>query len=180
MDQWFTPDTWFCKISTSAGFFCRTLSNSKAMCEFFCCVWERFPDMVILEILILGSCCPFSVRNRMVKCIFSCFQCVWIENQGFQLHQGYRCNCKQGYEYPWKEANEYFYTGDLIEDSRLRYVANRTNRYERLKCRMSSATHANGLLSTVVLSLLMALWLKWFVPDLNCLWKDYFYAFLPW
>ena len=114
----------------------------------------------------------------MVKCIFSCFQCVWIENQGFQLHQGYRCNCKQGYEYPWKEANEYFYTGDLIEDSRLRYVANRTNRYERLKCRMSSATHASGLLSTVVLSLIVALWLKWFVPNLDSLWKDYMYFYL--
>lgn len=83
---------------------------------------------------------------------------MWIENQGFQLHQGYRCNCKQGYEYPWKGTNEYFYTGDGIEESRLRHAENKTNRYDRLKCRMSAATQpVSAPLLTLAISLLAAI-----------------------
>ena len=78
-----------------------------------------------------------------------------IENRGFRLHHGYRCNCKQGYEYPWKQTLEYFYTGDLIEDARLRFVNNRTNRYKRMSCRMSSAPLASATLLTVLLSTLL-------------------------
>jgi len=128
----------------------------------------KFRGIVVVDVkldLLDIEQCPsdFYASNAFMgtaRCDYESTYCVPIENQGFQLHQGYRCNCKQGYEYPWKGANEYFYTGDLIEESRLRYLDNRTNRFDRLKCRMSSATQTSSMLLTVSLSIFFAFLMK--------------------
>jgi len=103
--------------------------------------------------MLIGKRAQFLIMYTM----WSLFQCSHIENQGFQLHQGYRCDCKQGYEFPW-ETSEYFYTGDTINLERGYYTAERINRYERLTCRMSDAIrHVSSLavFTAVILTFLL-------------------------
>jgi hypothetical protein len=68
-------------------------------------------------------------------------KCVPILGRGFDTG-GYKCECKQGYEYPFEDAITYF-DGQLVESEFLNLVANQATRYDMYKCRLASAS-TNG------------------------------------
>lgn len=65
-------------------------------------------------------------------------QCVPILGRGFDTG-GYKCECKQGFEYPFEDAITYF-DGQLVESEFLNLVANQATRYDMYKCRLAGAS----------------------------------------
>ncbi len=64
---------------------------------------------------------------------------------------GYKCECKQGYEYPFEDAITYF-DGQLVESEFLNLVANQATRYDMYKCRLAGAI-ANSSTWPLIISL---------------------------
>ena len=62
-----------------------------------------------------------------------------ILGRGFDTG-GYKCECKQGYEYPFEDPITY-YDGQLVENEFINMVNDRETRFDMLKCRLASATH---------------------------------------
>ena len=58
--------------------------------------------------------------------------------RGFETG-GYKCECKQGYEYPFEDPITY-YDGQLVEAEFINMVNDRETRFDMLKCRLASAT----------------------------------------
>jgi len=72
------------------------------------------------------------------KCDDKTSYCVPILGRGFETG-GYKCECKQGYEYPFEDPITY-YDGQLVEAEFINMVNDRETRYDMLKCRLASAT----------------------------------------
>ncbi|KAK3086522.1 hypothetical protein FSP39_019568 [Pinctada imbricata] len=73
-------------------------------------------DIPLQELDINQCAQPFSVQNAFkntARCDYKTQQCAPIP--GYNLDIGsYRCNCRQGYEYPFKDGRNFFH-GSLIE-----------------------------------------------------------------
>ena len=54
---------------------------------------------------------------------------------------GYKCECIQGYEYPFEDPITY-YDGQLLESEFWNVVNGTPSRYDMLKCRVATATTA--------------------------------------
>ena len=65
---------------------------------------------------------------------------------------GYKCECKQGYEYPFEDPITYF-DGQLLEAEFISMVKDRETRFDMLKCRLASATKHGLDLITVLVSI---------------------------
>ena len=87
------------------------------------------------------------------KLLLSFLQCVPILGRGFDTG-GYKCECLQGYEYPFEDAITYF-DGQLVESEFLNLVANQATRYDMYKCRLAGAV-ANSSTWTLIFSLAAA------------------------
>jgi len=72
------------------------------------------------------------------KCDDKTSYCVPILGRGFETG-GYKCECKQGYEYPFEDPITY-YDGQLVEAEFINMVNDRETRFDMLKCRLASAT----------------------------------------
>lgn len=80
------------------------------------------------------------------------FQCVPILGRGFEAG-GYKCECKQGYEYPFEDLITY-YDGQLVEAEFSNLVDNNETRFDMFKCRLAGAA---GMQSNIIIvSLLVA------------------------
>ena len=88
----------------------------------------------------------------MKFCTKAFFQCVPILGRGFETG-GYKCECKQGYEYPFEDPITY-YDGQLVEAEFINMVNDRETRFDMLKCRLASATQTSVSLVTTLGALL--------------------------
>jgi len=89
------------------------------------------------------------------KCDDKSSYCVPILGRGFETG-GYKCECKQGYEYPFEDPITYF-DGQLVEAEFLSMVKNRETRFDMLKCRLASATSIEAQVMTVLMSIFISL-----------------------
>lgn len=65
---------------------------------------------------------------------------------------GYKCECKQGFEYPFEDPITYF-DGQLLEAEFISMVKDRETRFDMLKCRLASATKFGLDLVTILVSI---------------------------
>lgn len=72
------------------------------------------------------------------KCDKKTSYCVPILGRGFETG-GYKCECKQGFEYPFEDLITY-YDGQLVEAEFNNLVNDEKTRYDMFKCRLAAAT----------------------------------------
>ncbi|XP_063243657.1 uncharacterized protein LOC134542961 [Bacillus rossius redtenbacheri] len=113
-------------------------------------------DMNILQLDI--NQCPdkYYVPNAFKdthKCDEKTSYCVPIQGRGFELG-GYKCECLQGYEYPFEDPITYF-DGQLVEAEFSNIVNDKPTRYDMFKCRLAGAASIQA--SFVTLFALLAL-----------------------
>lgn len=80
---------------------------------------------------------------------FSFFQCVPILGRGFETG-GYKCECKQGFEYPFEDPITY-YDGQLVEAEFSNLVDNNETRFDMFKCRLAGASSIQASIWTILL-----------------------------
>ena len=81
------------------------------------------------------------------KCDRGTSYCVPIQGRWFETG-GYKCECLQGYEYPFEDSITYF-DGQLVEAEFLSMVNNNKTKYDMLKCRLASASLSTSSLFLV-------------------------------
>ncbi|XP_018334967.1 uncharacterized protein LOC108743868 [Agrilus planipennis] len=79
--------------------------------------------------------------------------CVPILGRGFESG-GYKCECKQGYEYPFEDLITY-YDGQLLEAEFLNLVDNNETRFNMFKCRLAGTNGIHCNLFLVIFSVLL-------------------------
>ena len=73
-------------------------------------------------------CDPNEIPERNIVFIsFRSFQCVPILGRGFETG-GYKCECRQGFEYPFEDPIIYF-DGQLVEAEFVNMVKDRETKY---------------------------------------------------
>jgi hypothetical protein len=75
--------------------------------------------------------------------------CVPILGRGFETG-GYKCECKQGYEYPFEDLITY-YDGQVLEAEFSNLVDNNETRFDMFKCRLAGASSVQVSMLTVFL-----------------------------
>lgn len=90
------------------------------------------------------------------KCDRKTSYCVPILGRGFEIG-GYKCECLQGYEYPFEDLITY-YDGQLVESEFTNVVAEKPTRYDMFKCRLAGASNIQS--SFIVLTVMaFILWI---------------------
>lgn len=84
-----------------------------------------------------------------------------IQGRGFETG-GYKCECLQGYEYPFEDLITY-YDGQLVEAEFQNIVDDKESRYDMFKCRLAGASAIQAY-SSLVVSLVV---LTWFLIQRN-------------
>ncbi|KAH3739738.1 hypothetical protein DPMN_046425 [Dreissena polymorpha] len=117
-------------------------------------------DVKLKELDISQCPADFYVANAFkntAKCDFASQYCVPLPGKGFE--QGaYKCECRQGYEYPFQDLS-WFFHGQTMEEEYSKKVQGNPNRYDTLKCRIAGAS---GLtVSWVLLLVALATRLLW-------------------
>ncbi|XP_014468491.1 PREDICTED: uncharacterized protein LOC106741225 [Dinoponera quadriceps] len=89
------------------------------------------------------------------KCDRKTSYCVPILGRGFNTG-GYKCECKQGFEYPFEDLFTY-YDGQLMESEFENLVVDKETRFDMLKCRLAGASSIQSswvlLLSVIMIFL---------------------------
>ncbi|XP_046830516.1 uncharacterized protein LOC124429371 [Vespa crabro] len=88
------------------------------------------------------------------KCHKKTSYCVPILGRGFETG-GYKCECKQGFEYPFEDYITY-YDGQLVEAEFSNIVNDEETRYDMFKCRIAGASSIQASW-VIILSLLIAI-----------------------
>lgn len=70
------------------------------------------------------------------KCDRRSTRCVPISGRKYEAG-GYKCECKQGYEYPFNDLTTYF-DGQMMEAEYLNVLQNKPSRFDSLTCRLAS------------------------------------------
>ncbi|KAK2162767.1 hypothetical protein LSH36_92g05014 [Paralvinella palmiformis] len=115
---------------------------------------------VRLDLLDINQCpMDFHVPNAFkdtARCHFDNTYCYPLPGQTFRTG-AYKCECNNGYEYPYEDRAWYF-DGQTMEEEYRKLLAGQKNRYHTLQCRISGSSHIThsiaGLL-IVVISLLV-------------------------
>lgn len=100
----------------------------------------------------LHGCQP--PTNKITVFIFH-IQCVPILGRGYETG-GYKCECKQGYEYPFEDLITY-YDGQLTEAEFTNMVDNNETRYNMFKCRIAGAAGVDANAFVVLAALLCSI-----------------------
>ncbi|XP_014676637.1 PREDICTED: uncharacterized protein LOC106816523 [Priapulus caudatus] len=115
-----------------------------------------------------GHCWTFDSRAPMTfptlanafkgtdRCDQQTTQCEFVPGRRFG-RGGYKCICKQGYEYPFYDPTT-FYDGDVMEVEYEKTVKGLPNRFEQLTCRIGGAGAAHASVVATALLLLVATW----------------------
>ncbi|XP_065314395.1 metabotropic glycine receptor-like [Gordionus sp. m RMFG-2023] len=84
--------------------------------------------------------CPTSGNDTTVnvfadsdKCQNRSTVCIPVEGQGFR-RGSYRCVCKKGFYFPFKESPEKYFLGTDMEDEFDKYIKNGPNKYQEMIC----------------------------------------------
>jgi hypothetical protein len=84
---------------------------------------------------------PFEARRRpkyyKTNNHVNVFQCVPIHGRGFEAG-GYKCECLQGYEYPFEDPITY-YDGQIMEAEFQNVIMDKPTRIDMFKCRLAGA-----------------------------------------
>lgn len=95
------------------------------------------------------------------KCDQRSSYCVPIQGRGYDTG-GYKCECIQGYEFPFEEEDFTYFDGQMMEDEFMHMLHNNKTRYDTFKCRIAGAalplSNAFYVMILVLCSLLM--WAK--------------------
>lgn len=67
---------------------------------------------------------------------------------------GYKCECLQGYEYPFEDLITY-YDGQLVEAEFENIFKDRETRYDLFKCRLAGAGSLQAATFTIAISALL-------------------------
>lgn len=105
----------------------------------------EFKGAVIVDIkldeLDINQCPqPFYVPNAFkdtARCHYETTFCEPLPGKRF-TRGGYKCECKQGYEYPFNDRAWYF-DGQTMEEEWRKYVEGTSDRFNTLTCRISGA-----------------------------------------
>jgi len=89
------------------------------------------------------------------KCDRASSFCVPVQGRRFET-PAYKCECKQGYEYPFNDEFSYF-DGQVLEAEYSRLLINQPSRFGTLKCRIAAASSIQPLSILIVVSLLINL-----------------------
>jgi len=89
--------------------------------------------------------CPhsFHVPNAFkdtARCDFETTYCEFLPSRKF-TKGNYKCECKQGYEYPFNDRAWYF-DGQTMEEEYRKMVEGEATRFHTLKCRIAGASQA--------------------------------------
>ncbi|KAK2715050.1 hypothetical protein QYM36_009890, partial [Artemia franciscana] len=91
------------------------------------------------------------------KCDRKTSYCVPILGRGFEMG-GYKCECIQGYEYPFEDSITY-YDGQLVEAEFQNLMEDKKTRYDMLKCRLAGASTIQSAFVTVFALILTSFYL---------------------
>lgn len=96
--------------------------------------------------------------KNTARCNYQSSYCVPIPGRHIMKFQrgSYKCECRQGYEYPFNDLAWYF-DGQTMEEEYDKMMRGEPNRYDTLKCRIAGASSLYGswLLVTVSAIILM-------------------------
>lgn len=90
---------------------------------------------------------PNAFKNTH-KCDEQTSYCVPILGRGYETG-GYKCECLQGYEYPFEDQITY-YDGQLVEAEFQNIVADTETRFNLFKCRLAGASTISTATSLIV------------------------------
>lgn len=90
------------------------------------------------------------------KCDKKTSYCVPILGREFYTG-GYKCECQQGYEYPFEDPITYF-DGQLVEAEFSNIVEDKETRYDMFNCRLAGATTIQSSF-VILLSMIMGIWI---------------------
>ena len=121
-----------------------------------------------IHILLLLISDSKTSRKNLCLYLFYLFQCVPIQGRGFETG-GYKCECKQGYEYPFEDPITYV-DGQFTESEFNNMVVGKETRYDMLKCRLASATQ-NSISFSVILAAFILLYMG--IPAIRRLWSPH-------
>ncbi|KAJ8315213.1 hypothetical protein KUTeg_007363 [Tegillarca granosa] len=114
---------------------------------------------VPLDQIEIDQCAQqFSVANAFkntARCDYKSTDCSKLSGYKFQ-RGAYKCACKRGFEYPWKDGREWF-QGSLMEQEHLKKTLGLFSIYDGLKCRVSSSAAVNVSIVLFVCALLISL-----------------------
>ena len=72
---------------------------------------------------------------------------------------GYKCECEQGYEYPFETPFNYF-DGQLLEAEFDNMVLDRATRFDMLRCRIAAAATVEGSVVVLIVLFLASIFLR--------------------
>jgi hypothetical protein len=108
-----------------------------------------------LKTLDLNQCSgSYSTPNAFKdtdKCHKKSSYCVPLLGRGFESG-GYKCECLQGYEYPFEDLITYF-DGQLVEAEFNNIVVDTPSRYDMFKCRLSAGNTVAASFALVLVAL---------------------------
>lgn len=67
---------------------------------------------------------------------------------------GYKCECKQGFEYPFEDQITY-YDGQVVESELQNLVDGNETRFDMFKCRLAGAASVQSSLLLIIMGLLI-------------------------
>ncbi|KAK7107826.1 uncharacterized protein [Littorina saxatilis] len=107
---------------------------------------------VQLDYLDINQCpSNFYVANAFkntARCDYRSQFCVALEGKRFN-RGGYKCECRQGFEYPFNDLAWYF-DGQTMEEEHRKLSVGDPNRYHTLRCRIGAAPSLTASLLLVV------------------------------
>lgn len=116
---------------------------------------------VKLEELDINQCgnqydVPNAFKNTH-KCDRLSSRCVPILGRRFEAG-GYKCECAQGYEYPFNDPITYF-DGQILEAEYLNMLQSRPSRFDTLACRVATGVRdqPSSLLTVLLISVVVVL-----------------------
>lgn len=89
------------------------------------------------------------------KCDRLSSRCVPILGRRFDAG-GYRCECEQGFEYPFNDGITY-YDGQILEAEYLNMLQNRPSRFDTLACRIAGAPPMRISLMAVLTAMVLSM-----------------------
>ncbi|XP_014776491.1 uncharacterized protein LOC106873574 [Octopus bimaculoides] len=102
--------------------------------------------------------CPadFYVANAFkntARCDYESTYCIPLQSHLKFKEGSYKCECKQGYEYPFNDL-QWYYNGQTMVEEYRKKMNNEPNRYDTLKCRIGGASSFRISWILVILTIL--------------------------
>lgn len=89
------------------------------------------------------------------KCDRASSRCVPVLGRRFET-PAYKCECRQGYEYPLNDEFSYF-DGQILEAEYARLLNDQPSRFDTLKCRIAAAHTIQPLFVLIAICLIIHL-----------------------